>query len=138
MRAYTLLLALLCTLGACATTAAQMDLVRNRATFDLDCPKEKLEVVDLGNQAYGVRGCEKRASYLVVDCAPHQNADSCRVVLNSDEKSENAAGSDEKKSSNSVSSSDEKKTSESVESSKKETSKEGVDANETNPSDVSK
>lgn len=33
------------------------------ASFDLDCPKEQLEVIDLGNWTIAVRGCGKKAKY---------------------------------------------------------------------------
>lgn len=49
------------------------DFVRNRAAFDLSCPKEALSLVVLNTQAptypqlameIGVTGCEKRAVYI--------------------------------------------------------------------------
>ena len=35
-----------------------------RAAFDLKCPKEKLEVVKLGERTRGVRGCGNQATYI--------------------------------------------------------------------------
>jgi hypothetical protein len=51
------LLALL--LAACAGPGQFLD----RAAFDLDCPEEKLQVIDLGRNTYGVRGCGRSATY---------------------------------------------------------------------------
>lgn len=33
------------------------------AAFDLDCPKDQLEVLDLGNWTIAVKGCGKKAKY---------------------------------------------------------------------------
>lgn len=43
----------------------------NKASFDMDCPKEKLQIVVLGelshgNGQVGVIGCNKKASYVAV------------------------------------------------------------------------
>ena len=35
----------------------------DRATFDLDCPKDKIEVVSIGGTSYGAKGCGKKATY---------------------------------------------------------------------------
>jgi hypothetical protein len=35
-----------------------------KAVFDMNCDKEKLEVVDLGYGAMGVRGCGKQGRYV--------------------------------------------------------------------------
>ena len=45
-----------------------------RASYDLACPPEKLEMVELGNNAIGVSGCGKRTSYAYVDAAWVQGA----------------------------------------------------------------
>lgn len=37
-----------------------------RASFDLDCPEADLSTQDLGGQTYGVRGCGKQATYVLV------------------------------------------------------------------------
>jgi hypothetical protein len=37
---------------------------KERATFDMDCPRDKLEVHDLGSKTVGVTGCEKKATYV--------------------------------------------------------------------------
>lgn len=33
------------------------------AAFELDCPKDQLEIVDLGNWTIGVKGCGKKATF---------------------------------------------------------------------------
>jgi hypothetical protein len=59
--------------------------VRKRAAFDLNCD-EKITVLDLGNgNAFGAKGCGKRASY-VVHCRDYGNKGTCTAVMNSDEK----------------------------------------------------
>lgn len=71
-------------LGACATTSAKMDLIRQRAAFDLSC-NESIEVVDIGNEkTFGATGCDRRASYVVV-CV-NAYASSCTAIMNSDEE----------------------------------------------------
>lgn len=64
---------LLCSLGGCAAQlreARQADL-RNRASFDLGCPAQQIELTPLDNNAAhygigatGVRGCGRQATYL--------------------------------------------------------------------------
>jgi hypothetical protein len=34
-----------------------------KASFDMNCPSDKLDVTELGNYSVGVEGCGKRASY---------------------------------------------------------------------------
>ena len=38
--------------------------VKQRATFDMSCPPEKLTVHHLGGNTVGIEGCEKKAVYL--------------------------------------------------------------------------
>ncbi len=59
-----LIIAVLMSLVVSSGCALQEDAVRKRATFDLDCPKEKLQVQTIGTYTYGVRGCDRKASYL--------------------------------------------------------------------------
>jgi len=40
-----------------------------RASFDLSCPVEQLDMVDLGDNSIGVQGCGKRVTYAWVDQA---------------------------------------------------------------------
>lgn len=37
---------------------------KERAAFDMDCPRDKLEVHELGSHAVGVSGCGKKATYV--------------------------------------------------------------------------
>jgi hypothetical protein len=39
------------------------DDVKTKASFDLDCPKEKLMLKETGDAGFGVEGCGKRARY---------------------------------------------------------------------------
>ncbi|GAA6135931.1 hypothetical protein NBRC116188_27210 [Oceaniserpentilla sp. 4NH20-0058] len=73
------------TLSGC--TALMKDSVTNRATFDLDCSQYKLNVTQLGDRVFGVKGCNKKATY-VVD-GPCQGVGSkCTAIMNSDLDSE--------------------------------------------------
>lgn len=35
-----------------------------RASFDLECPEEKLRYTELNEDSWGVRGCGKQATYM--------------------------------------------------------------------------
>ncbi len=35
----------------------------DRAAFDLDCPKDQLEITELGHLEFGAKGCGQSASY---------------------------------------------------------------------------
>lgn len=50
---------------ACAHTEQFHDLVKERAAYDLQCEAGSLAVTELPGMAYGVRGCEQQATYLV-------------------------------------------------------------------------
>jgi hypothetical protein len=57
------------------------DAVKRRATFDLNCPAQKLTITEIGNRTYGVRGCDKQATYVTTgECS---TASSCTALLNS-------------------------------------------------------
>ena len=71
------LLVLVGALLACGASSA--DKLRDRASFDLDCPKSKLQLKKLDSRTAGVRGCGQRATYVEV-C----DGASCTWVLNSD------------------------------------------------------
>jgi hypothetical protein len=49
--------------------ASFMDRGMPRASFELGCPKEQLQVTDLGHGTMGVRGCGKQAVYKEVSGA---------------------------------------------------------------------
>ncbi|MBU1410617.1 hypothetical protein KKC22_03775 [Myxococcota bacterium] len=74
-------------LPACAATTAQKkNLALKRATFDLNCPRDQMNIVDLSNDTYGVAGCNQRATYLV-QCETGL-IESCKAILNSSKKPE--------------------------------------------------
>jgi hypothetical protein len=75
-----LVLALSMSLTAgCAVMADKEKMVLNRAHFDLNC--ENINVVELGNKAYGATGCDQKATYLVLCGGPYTAQ--CQAVLNS-------------------------------------------------------
>ncbi|MDF1563050.1 MAG: hypothetical protein P1V51_08405 [Deltaproteobacteria bacterium] len=74
-------LALLATFALLASAGCvPVEKLRKRAAFDISCPEEKLEVVDLGGTTRGVTGCEKKATYLWI-CGGGQP---CNWVMNTD------------------------------------------------------
>ena len=68
----------------CATKQARIELVQERAVFDLDC--SSINVVALGNNVFGVTGCGKRNTY-IVDCKDI-TIDACTAIMNSNVKKE--------------------------------------------------
>lgn len=75
--------------AGCATGADLHGAVTRRASFDLQCSPDELEVLDLPGRAYGVRGCGKQASYVLAggSCqnprwlTPHDAEIYCTPVL---------------------------------------------------------
>jgi hypothetical protein len=67
-------------MSACATTNGQAELVVQRAPFDLQCSEDRIQVYDLGNNAFGAKGCGRRATY-VVNCS-YWTIVSCTAILN--------------------------------------------------------
>ncbi len=69
---------------ACATASGMQEAVLNRAAFDLNCDRAKLQAVvlnsTLGSREVGVTGCEKRAVYIVGG----DGVNGYTAVLNSD------------------------------------------------------
>ena len=64
----------------CSNVQVMSQVVRARAVNDLQCPREQLNVTDLGIQTYGVRGCKMKATYTVRgECTEYAN---CTAVLN--------------------------------------------------------
>lgn len=45
-------------------SGGKLDELRTRAAFDLTCAEEELKITDLGGNAIGVSGCNKRATYM--------------------------------------------------------------------------
>lgn len=67
MNGKLLLIAAAFTLTACATEVTagqQMAAVKNRASYDLNCDVEKLEVKYLQSNTYGASGCKKQQVYV--------------------------------------------------------------------------
>lgn len=61
---------------------ASLDKLVKRAEFDLDCPQNALEVIDLGELTKGVKGCGKRATYVESCNHPSRASQSCKWILN--------------------------------------------------------
>ena len=63
------LLTSLCLMGAmtgCVSLSDEMkvkDYVRNRASFDFSCPKEKIEVLELASKTFSATGCDKKGVF---------------------------------------------------------------------------
>ena len=70
-----------CLLAACATTNGR-DAVMSRAPFDLDCPKESIQVQELGDRTFGAEGCGRKATYVTNRCWSG-DFNGCKAVLNS-------------------------------------------------------
>ena len=71
-------------LFGCATKNQKIELIKKRAVFDLDC--SSINVLELGNNVFGVKGCGKRNTY-IVDCTDILISD-CTAIMNSDAKNE--------------------------------------------------
>lgn len=61
-------------LAACAPYGAAL---KRRAAFDFDCPEAQVEVIELSDGVRGVKGCGKRATYVLTCAGP------CSWVMNS-------------------------------------------------------
>jgi hypothetical protein len=70
--------------------------LRTRASVDLNCPEANLQMVDLGNNARGMTGCGKRATYLYVCKRGGGLMDDCTWVQNSDAKPSGSSGGSER------------------------------------------
>ena len=57
--------------------------LRERASFDLNCPVEQLRAVDLPGEAAGIEGCGQRATY-IEHCEPGPFASrvECSWIMN--------------------------------------------------------
>ncbi len=65
----------------CTTTGSrtfQSNLVKKRATFDLDC--QDVSLTNLGNATYGANGCGKRKTYIVICDGGIARTDLCNAV----------------------------------------------------------
>ncbi len=70
----------------CAMSQTMQDNVRRRATFDLNCPQDQIQVIEIESPAntslgalgsWGVRGCGRQATYV------QDRPKSTTVVMNS-------------------------------------------------------
>ena len=72
----------------CASTSYKQEKIKKRATFDLNCPDEQIQVQELdgsfGTTIWGASGCGRRASYLMTCGAICQNP-----VMNNNTKDTN-------------------------------------------------
>jgi hypothetical protein len=70
----------------CSTVPARVNLLKERAAFDLQCPKEQIETTDLGGgKTYGVRGCGKQVTYVAgYSCKNSAALKYCKWVMNTD------------------------------------------------------
>ncbi|MBI4820654.1 MAG: hypothetical protein HY791_30600 [Deltaproteobacteria bacterium] len=67
--------------GACGATREQLV---KRASFDLNCPAEQLEVHELDGRTNGIRGCGRQATY-VEQCEVVQGSrGNCTWIMNTD------------------------------------------------------
>src|SRR5262245_14233538 len=72
--------------GCSFTLSERMDVVRNRATFDLECPAAQVQVVQISSdeRSFGASGCGKRAAYVLDGPCHHMSGgETCTPVLNS-------------------------------------------------------
>jgi len=64
-----LLLSLIIILGGCTVTMAgsRDNFIQSglsRAAYELECPKDKLEIISLGGGSHAARGCGKKTIYV--------------------------------------------------------------------------
>ncbi len=67
-------------LSSCASSTAQRVTLK-RAAFDLNCPSSELKISELSPKAWGVEGCQKRATYIIEGVC--QTEHDCHSILNS-------------------------------------------------------
>jgi hypothetical protein len=64
MRVSVLFVGLGIQVAGCVPHTPNMQTLRTRAAFDLDCPETQLATTKLSPEVYGVSGCGKRATYV--------------------------------------------------------------------------
>lgn len=88
MRPLALLALSLLALTSVGCAGGAQKVVRTRAAFDMECPADALELEELSQCSYGVRGCGKKAAYVVRPGSPDDQlcvcAGPCDAVLNLD------------------------------------------------------
>ena len=57
--------------------------LKTRATFDMDCPSEALQLTKISHRTFGVNGCGHRSTYLWT-CQGHALHADCTWVMNTD------------------------------------------------------
>jgi hypothetical protein len=72
---------LVCVLAFGCATTKQVHPLTKRASFDLQCPGEQLHYYELSERSYGVKGCDKQATY-VESCRGGAWSEECTWVLN--------------------------------------------------------
>jgi hypothetical protein len=76
--------------AACASTilgcGATIEQLRSRASFDLNCAENKLQVVEIDQRTRGVRGCGKQATYVENCTTPGRDRNSCTWVMNTESR----------------------------------------------------
>jgi hypothetical protein len=74
-------LSLLLLVTGCASMSEKkrVKMVSDRAAFDLSCDEVKL--LKLSDTSYGAMGCQKKASYVLVDCDNNNWVEACKVSL---------------------------------------------------------
>lgn len=79
----TVSFAVLLTTGCISTSGLDRLLTRKtarRASYDFDCPGEKISVEKIDIGQYGASGCGRKAAYVAVgDCSTNNTANQVRV-----------------------------------------------------------
>ena len=70
-----------------ATEHVRENLVRDKASFDLNCERQEIAVTRINDSSYGAKGCNKQASYVLLNCQSDlvsgNFASECQIVLES-------------------------------------------------------
>ena len=73
------------------TEEVRIERALDKAAWDLECSKEKINIIKINETTYGASGCNKRASYVMKMCRSSfmvtDYASSCTAELNSIKKS---------------------------------------------------
>ena len=65
---------------------ASVQQLHSRAAFDLNCPQDQLQVVEIDNRTRGVRGCGRQATYVENCTDPMRSGGTCTWIMNTVEK----------------------------------------------------
>jgi hypothetical protein len=70
--------------GALLACGASTEQLKTRAAFDLKCPEDQINLVEIDSRTKGVSGCGQQATYVEsCDAPPDNMARDCTWVLNS-------------------------------------------------------